>query len=111
MMMITILNNLDCFVNSTQLLAEALQSLVRSLRDRVNPNQAPFGNAVVLAGQAPDIRIIMCMFCGDSYNVGSLISPLFTLPACQQTDDRAISLLTFLGDRRRCVQVNTFCRY
>lgn len=78
----------------------------RSLRDRVNPNQPPFGTQVVLAGQAPDICIIMCMFCGDSYNVGSLIAPLFTLPAAQQTDDRAISLLTFLGDRRRCVQVN-----
>ncbi|XP_035709893.1 rho GTPase-activating protein 190 isoform X2 [Folsomia candida] len=90
---------------STQLLAEALQSLVRSLRDRVNPNQPPFGTQVVLAGQAPDICIIMCMFCGDSYNVGSLIAPLFTLPAAQQTDDRAISLLTFLGDRRRCVQI------
>lgn len=87
-----------------QLLAEALQSLVRSLRDRANPHQMPFGNQVVLNNE-PDIRVIMCMFCGDSFNVGSLIAPLFTLPACQQTGDKAISLLTFLGERRRCVQV------
>ncbi|CAG7835441.1 unnamed protein product [Allacma fusca] len=89
---------------STQLLAEALQSLVRSLRDRANPHQSPFANQVVLSGE-PDIRVIMCMFCGDSLNVGSLIGPLFTLPACQQTSDKAISLLTFLGERRRCVQI------
>ncbi|CAL8073134.1 unnamed protein product [Orchesella dallaii] len=90
---------------STQLLAEALQSLVRSLRDRVNPHQSPFAAQVVLTRQPPDIRVIMCMFCGDSFNIGALIAPLFTLPACQQTDEKAISLLTFLGDRRRCVQI------
>lgn len=72
----------------------------------MNPHHSPFVNQVSLAGQTADIRIIMCMFCGDSFNVGSLIAPLFTLPACQQTEENAISLLTFLGDRRRCVQVN-----
>lgn len=96
---------------STQLLAEALQSLVRSLRDRVNPHQSPFASQVVLTGQPPDIRVIMCMFCGDSFNIGALIAPLFTLPACQQTDEKAISLLTFLGDRRRCVQVSFVAIY
>ena len=93
-----------CYVCSTQLLAEALQSLVRSLRDRANPHQSPYAAQVVLSGE-PDIRVIMCMFCGDSFNVSQLIAPLFTLPACQQTSDKAISLLTFLGERRRCVQV------
>lgn len=92
------------FFYSTQLLAEALQALVRSLRERANPRQSPFGVQICLTG-APDIRVIMCMFCGDSYNVGSLISPLFTLPACQQSGDRTISLLTFLGEKRRYVQV------
>ena len=89
---------------STQLLAEALQALVRSLRERANPRQSPFGVQISLTGE-PDIRVIMCLFCGDSYNVGNLIAPLFTLPACQQSGEKTISFLTFLGEKRRFVQV------
>ncbi|XP_065581199.1 rho GTPase-activating protein 190-like, partial [Artemia franciscana] len=53
----------------------------------------------------PDIRIIMCLLCGDPFSIDTVILPLLSNPSCVVTGDRTVILETFLGDCRRKVEV------
>lgn len=54
---------------------------------------------------SPDIRIILCMFCGDPFSVESVLGPIMSEPSCQLSGDRSIIFETFLGDTKRKIEV------
>lgn len=53
----------------------------------------------------PDIRIILCMFCGDPFSVEALLGPMMSDPNCQFTSDRSITVETFIGDQKRRIEI------
>ncbi|XP_055914650.1 rho GTPase-activating protein 190 isoform X14 [Eupeodes corollae] len=52
----------------------------------------------------PDLRIIICMFCGDLYSPESILAPLVSESTSSVTQDRSILVDTFLGDCKRRVE-------
>lgn len=52
----------------------------------------------------PDIRIIVCMFCGDPYSIETILNPLLSESSSCITPDRSILIDTFLGDSKRRVE-------
>ncbi|GAB6029022.1 hypothetical protein CHUAL_004810 [Chamberlinius hualienensis] len=53
----------------------------------------------------PDIRVIMCLLCGDPYPVEHVLSPLITSPTTFVSSERSIILETYLGEFKRRVEV------
>ncbi|XP_058794856.1 rho GTPase-activating protein 190 isoform X2 [Phymastichus coffea] len=86
----------------TSLVKEALQQLVQAINHR-----AGFLNIYqsVIECLEPDIRIIMCMFCGDPYSVENVLGPLLSHQCCFLSSERSIVLETFLGESKRRVEV------
>ncbi|KAI4504260.1 hypothetical protein M0802_000731 [Mischocyttarus mexicanus] len=86
----------------TPLVKDALQQLIQSINHR-----AGFLNIYqsVIECFEPDIRIIMCMFCGDPYSVENVLGPLLSHQCCFLSGDRSIVLETFLGESKRRVEV------
>ncbi len=57
------------------------------------------------ATEMPDIRIIMCMFCGDPYSIENVMQSMTNETACVSNGDRNITFELFLGDQKRRVEV------
>lgn len=54
----------------------------------------------------PDIRIILCMFCGDPFSVEALLGPMMMAEGnCSFTSDRSITVETFIGDQKRRIEI------
>lgn len=53
----------------------------------------------------PDIRIIVCMFCGDPFSVESILSPILSEPTSTMSSERSVIFETFLGDTKRKIEV------
>lgn len=54
----------------------------------------------------PDIRIILCAFCGDPFSVDALLGPMMAEPNCTFTrSERSITLETFIGDQKRRIEI------
>ncbi|KAK9758629.1 RhoGAP domain [Popillia japonica] len=89
-------------VSDEQLVSDALRQLVQSIHHR-----AGFLNIYqsVIECVEPDIRIIMCMFCGDPFSVENVLAPLLSHQCCFLSAERSIILETFLGDSKRKVEV------
>ncbi|CAH1109193.1 unnamed protein product [Psylliodes chrysocephalus] len=85
-----------------QLVHDALHQLMQSIHHRagfLNINQS------VIECVEPDIRIIMCMFCGDPYSIENILGPLLSHQVCFLSSSHSIILETFLGDSKRKVEV------
>lgn len=54
---------------------------------------------------SPDIRIILCMFCGDPFSVESILSPIMSEPSCTLSSERSVIFETFLGDTKKKIEV------
>lgn len=54
---------------------------------------------------SPDIRVILCMFCGDPFSVENILSPIMSEPSCVLSGDRSITFETFLGDTKKKIEV------
>lgn len=89
-------------ITDDQLVADALHQLIQSIHHR-----AGFLNIYqsVIDCVEPDIRIIMCIFCGDPYSVENLLTPLLSHQCCFLSSERSITLETYLGDSKRKVEV------
>ncbi|GIZ01459.1 rho GTPase-activating protein 190 [Caerostris extrusa] len=76
-------------------LVTALQSLIESIQRRAGLLQIYH----TLPEQAinPDIRIIMCMLCGDPYSVDHVLGPLLSHQCCFVTTPHTITLETYLA--------------
>ncbi|XP_065166513.1 rho GTPase-activating protein 190 isoform X5 [Atheta coriaria] len=85
-----------------QMVSDALHQLVQSIHHR-----AGFLNIYqsVSIDCEPDIRIIMCMFCGDPFSVENVLAPLLSHQCCFLSAERSIILETYLGDSKRKVEV------
>ncbi|XP_060516601.1 rho GTPase-activating protein 190 [Cylas formicarius] len=89
-------------ITEEQLVSDALHQLVQSIHHRagfLNINQS------VIECVEPDIRVIMCMFCGDPYSVENVLSPLLNHQFCFLSSPHSVILETFLGDSKRKVEV------
>ncbi|XP_008482595.1 rho GTPase-activating protein 190 [Diaphorina citri] len=87
---------------NTKLIVNALEQLIQSIKHRagfINNYQS------VIECTEPDIRIIMCMFCGDPYSVENVLGPLLSHQCCFMSGDRSVILETFLGTSKRKVEV------
>ncbi|XP_054279717.1 rho GTPase-activating protein 190 isoform X3 [Macrosteles quadrilineatus] len=87
---------------NASLVGNALRQLVLSIRHRagfITVYQS------VMECSEPDIRIIMCMFCGDPYSVENVLAPLLNHQCCFLSGERSIILETFLGSSKRKVEV------
>ncbi|XP_017768448.1 PREDICTED: rho GTPase-activating protein 190 isoform X5 [Nicrophorus vespilloides] len=87
-------------ITDEQLVSEALHELIQSIHHR-----AGFLNYQVIECAEPDIRIIMCMFCGDPFSVENVLAPLLSHQCCFLSAERSIILETYLGDSKRKVEV------
>lgn len=54
---------------------------------------------------SPDIRIILCTFCGDPFSVESILSPIMSEPSCTLPTERSVIFETFLGDTKKKIEV------
>lgn len=86
------------------LVTKALRSLITSIQHR-NLSLNIYNSSVPPRDSQPDIRIIMCMLCGDPYSVENVLSPLLSHQLCVVTGEQSISLQTFLDDCKRRVEV------
>ena len=59
----------------------------------------------VYMSEIPDIRIIMCMFCGDPFSIENILTSMTNETACVANGDRNITFELFLGDQKRRVEV------
>lgn len=57
------------------------------------------------ASDGPDVRIIMCMFCGDPYSVEGILNSLMSEPSCVFSGDRSITLEFFIGEHKRKIEI------
>jgi len=82
---------------------DALRALIESIRHRsglLNIYKATPNNA------EPDIRIIMCLLCGDPYSVENVLGPLLKHQNSYLSGERSIAIETSLGgDVKRKVEV------
>ncbi|KAL1483186.1 hypothetical protein MTO96_033370 [Rhipicephalus appendiculatus] len=53
----------------------------------------------------PDLRLLLCMLCGDPYAPEHVLAPLLAHPGSVATGPHCLSLETFLGSSKRSVQV------
>ncbi|CAH1718320.1 unnamed protein product [Chironomus riparius] len=59
----------------------------------------------VFPSEVPDIRIIMCMFCGDPFSIENVLTSMTNETACMANGERNITFELFLGDQKRRVEV------
>ncbi|CAH1393447.1 unnamed protein product [Nezara viridula] len=87
---------------NSKLIKKALRLLLQNIHERVG-----VGNVYqsVIDGIEPDIRIIMCLFCGDPYSVENVLTPLLSHHCCVLSGERSIIIETFLGSSKRKVEV------
>lgn len=106
-------------VGEERFVQEALRQLVQSIHDRAGflsshlrqqqqqqqQQQQLQTECCLIECLEPDIRVIMCTFCGDPYSAESVLGPLLQHQCCLLSGERSLVLETFLGDSRRRVQV------
>lgn len=59
----------------------------------------------VFPNENPDIRIIMCMFCGDPFSIENVLTSMTNEMGCMANGERNITFELFLGDQKRRVEV------
>lgn len=60
------------------------------------------------ARNAPDIRIILCMLCGDPFSVEALLGPMMLadgMGSATFTSERSITVETFIGEQKRRIEI------
>lgn len=70
---------------------------------RLAEHQKP--NDLYQCDAQPNIRIIVCMFCGDPFSVESILSPILSEPTSTMSSERSVIFETFLGDTKRKIEV------
>lgn len=86
-------------------LEQALAALVESIERRAGRLHI-YQALPAAAGPRPDLRLMLCMLCGDPYAPEQVLAPLLAQPGCLATGPpHCLSLDSFLGSSKRCVQV------
>lgn len=85
--------------NQERFIDTILNSLIESMSiESLKPSDS-------LDGAAPDIRIILSMFCGDPYSAENILRALISEPSCISSNERHVTFELFLGDNKRRVEV------
>ena len=72
---------------------DSLRALVESIKHRVS---GVLSIAPPLAGEGggaanPDLRVIMCLHCGDPFNIERVLGPLLGHSSCHQSGENVIA--------------------
>ncbi|XP_075739811.1 rho GTPase-activating protein 190-like isoform X8 [Rhipicephalus microplus] len=88
-------------------LEQALAALVESIQRRAGRLHIYQSLPPPSEGGAsrPDLRLLLCMLCGDPYAPEHVLAPLLAHPGSVATGPHCLSLETFLGSSKRSVQV------
>uniref|UniRef100_L7M6I5 Rho gtpase-activating protein n=1 Tax=Rhipicephalus pulchellus TaxID=72859 RepID=L7M6I5_RHIPC len=88
-------------------LEQALAALVESIQRRAGRLHIYQSLPPPSDGGAsrPDLRLLLCMLCGDPYAPEHVLAPLLAHPGSVATGPHCLSLETFLGSSKRSVQV------
>ncbi|XP_054161508.1 rho GTPase-activating protein 190-like isoform X2 [Oppia nitens] len=88
----------------TQCLSQALRALIESIQRRADLMQI---YQSVLPEQAlnPDIRILVCMLCGDPFNIEHIMSPFLNQNLYYVTSSHSITIEIIIGETKRFVEL------
>ena len=86
------------------LVEDALRALIESIRHRSGLLNICNKNANNMEME-PDIRIVMCLLCGDPYSVENVLGPLLRHQSSYLSGERSVAIETQLGDAKRKVEV------
>ncbi len=96
------------------LVEDSLRALIESIRHRSGllsiyksgPTSNPSSSSAAAGdGGEPDVRIVMCLLCGDPYSVENVLGPLLRHQNSYLSGERSVALETQLGDAKRKVEV------
>lgn len=86
------------------LVEDALRALIESIRHRSGLLNICNKNSNNVDTE-PDIRIVMCLLCGDPYSVENVLGPLLRHQSSYLSGERSVAIETQLGDTKRKVEV------
>ncbi|CAG2108617.1 unnamed protein product [Medioppia subpectinata] len=88
----------------TQSLSQALRALIESIQRRADLMQI---YQSVLPEQAlnPDIRILVCMLCGDPFTIEQVMSPFLNQHMYYVTSSHSITIELMIGETKRFVEL------
>ena len=86
------------------LVEDALRALIESIRHRSGLLNICNKNSNNV-DMEPDIRIVMCLLCGDPYSVENVLGPLLRHQSSYLSGERSVAIETQLGDAKRKVEV------
>ena len=86
------------------LVEDALRALIESIRHRSGLLNICNKNSNNM-DMEPDIRIVMCLLCGDPYSVENVLGPLLRHQSSYLSGERSVAIETQLGDAKRKVEV------
>ncbi|XP_047740422.1 rho GTPase-activating protein 190 isoform X3 [Hyalella azteca] len=82
----------------------SIRKLVTSIHHRTT-SLSLFQSVTLQAQACPDIRVIMCVLCGDPYSLEAVLNPLLSSPLCVPAGDRTLQIHSFLDESKRVVEV------
>jgi len=83
---------------------DALRSLVETIRQRAGL----LSIAPLVPGKAdlqPDLRVIMCLHCGDPFSIEKVLGPLLGHSSCHQSGERSVCVEQQIDDKTKKVEV------
>ena len=70
---------------------DSLRALVESIKHRASGHLS-IGPPLSSHSGAPDLRVIMCLHCGDPFNIEAVLGPLLGHSTCHQSGEIVIIL-------------------
>jgi len=83
---------------------DALRSLVETIRQRAGL----ISIAPLIPGKGdspPDLRVIMCLHCGDPFSIEKVLGPLLGHSSCVQSGERSVCVEQQIDDKTKKVEV------
>jgi len=83
---------------------DSLRALVESIKHRssgILSIAPPLGDT----SGPPDLRVIMCLHCGDPFNIEAVLGPLLGHSSCHQSGERSVCVEQQIDDKTKKVEV------
>ena len=84
---------------------DSLRALVESIKHRVSGVLSigpPLGEG---GGGNPDLRVILCLHCGDPFSIERVLGPLLGHSSCRQSGERAVCVEQIIEEKTKTVEV------
>eukprot|EP00092_Neocalanus_flemingeri_P007705 GFUD01008321.1.p1 GENE.GFUD01008321.1~~GFUD01008321.1.p1 ORF type:complete len:1765 (+),score=291.33 GFUD01008321.1:752-6046(+) len=82
---------------------DSLRSLVESIRHR--SGVLSIAPPMTEGATQPDLRVIMCLHCGDPYSIEKVLGPLLGHSTCHQSGERSVCVEQKIDDKNKKVEV------